>query len=52
MSFHLPVILAILLEGGLDRCLQFLLVVIEESDELEGLKAPGDGTQHFCRAKH
>ena len=42
-SFHLPMILTILLQGRLNSRLQFVLVVVVEPDELEGLETPGDG---------
>jgi hypothetical protein len=42
-SFHLPMILTILLQGRLNSRLQFVLVVVVEPDELEWLETPGDG---------
>ena len=44
VSFHVPMILTILLQGRLNRRLQFFLVVVVEPDELEWLETPGDGT--------
>jgi hypothetical protein len=52
MSFHLLVVLAILIERRLYSSLQPALVVVVESDELEGLKTPGDRSQHFGGAQH
>src|ERR1700733_6354600 len=52
MSFHLLVVLAILIERRLYSSLQPALVVVVESDELEGLKTPGDRRQHFGGAQH
>jgi hypothetical protein len=52
MSFHLLVVLAILIERRLDSSLQPALVVVVEADEPEGLKTPGDGSQHFGGAQH
>lgn len=43
---------AVLIQGRLNRRLQPALVIVVESDELERLKTPGVGTQHFRGAQH
>ena len=42
----------VLIHGRLNHRLEPALVVVVECDELEGLKMPGDGTQHFRYGKH
>src|SRR5208282_2876225 len=51
LPFYLP-LATVLIQGRLDSRLQPALVVVVESDELERLKTPGFGTQHFGRALH
>ncbi len=52
VSFHLPLIVAVLIQRRLNGSLQPVLVVGVESEELERLKTPCNGVEHFRRAEH